>query len=327
MPVKNPEKEIKPGMVIGKLTVLSQSDSGRSGSPQWLVKCECGQELIASENSLKTHNIRACGLCDGDDSGDDSLVGQKFGMLTVTARALNDPYGKKRWNTVCDCGNQKVVREQYLKTFKIPNCGCYSKELQTTNLTHGFNSHPLAAIWRSMRNRCENPNNDHYNLYGGRGIFVCDRWQSLENFISDMEEGYKPGLQIDRIDNDGPYSPDNCRWVTREENGRNKRNNRNITTVIGKKPLVEQSEISGVPPATIRDRIEKGMPEPLSIIPVKKGQKLHAEELGELYKGEIAIWLDDKTEKEIEDIIETANIQADAINEWGFGPNEIILKE
>ena len=320
MPVKNPEAEIKPGMKIGDLTVLDLAGKGRFGQVKWNVRCDCGQELIADDSALKTHNIRSCGKHDNKPD----LTGQRFGMLTVIARAVNDPAGKAMWNFICDCGNEKTVRQEYLKK-GTPNCGCYSKKLQTTNLVHGLNDHPLAVIWRAMLFRCENPKAHNYERYGGRGITVCERWHDLKNFVEDLEEGYAPGLQLDRIDNDGPYSPENCRWVTAKENNRNKRNNRFITTAFGTKTLSEQAEITGVSAATISERIEKGMPEVFSTIPNPRRKKLHPQEMKELFDGDKAVWLDDEVSKEMMQIAEKADIQAKAVDDFGIGPVDIIL--
>ena len=175
-----------------------------------------------------------------------------------------------------------------------------------------------------MKKRCYNTNENQYKNYGGRGIYVCDRWKdSFENFYEDMKDGYAPGLQLDRIDNDGPYSPENCHWVTVEQNQRNKRTSRFITTAAGKKTLSEQAEISGINYGTLRDRLEAGMPEELSIIPNPDHKRLDIHTLKTFYDGKEAIWMDEKTEKNISDVFETAKAQAWGIHEWGFGPSEV----
>ncbi|MCI6637882.1 MAG: hypothetical protein SOT60_10115 [Bilifractor sp.] len=122
MPVKKPEENIILGMKIGKLTVLTPATPGKMGSPNWNVRCDCGRELIASENSLKVHNIRSCGLCIPDPKDADFIV-HKFGMLTVNARSINDPYGKPMYGCTCDCGNHTVVRREYLRNSRFPIVG------------------------------------------------------------------------------------------------------------------------------------------------------------------------------------------------------------
>ena len=111
----------------------------------------------------------------------------------------------------------------------------------------------LYWVWHSMRNRCENPNRDNYPLYGGRGIAVCDEWRrSSRAFVEwALASGYEDGLQLDRVDNDGPYSPENCRWATRSENGRNKRNNRRITLLCMSKTVAEWREVLDISQFTL----------------------------------------------------------------------------
>ena len=327
MPVKKPEEKIVPGMKIGKLTVLSPAESGKMVKPNWDVRCDCGREIITSENSLRVHNVRSCGMCI-DDPRDEDFIGHKFGMLTVNARSVNDPYGKPMYECTCDCGNHTIFRREYLRKFKMPNCGCYSLELQREpNIKYSLDKNPIAAVWRGMKYRCENPKASNYDRYGGRGIKVCDRQHDLRNFVADMEPTYKPSLQLDRIDNNGDYEPKNCRWVIRKQNGRNKYDNHTITTAIGTQPMVEQSEVSGVSAEMIRERIDKGMLEELSIIPTKRERKLYTEELHQMFEGKEVIWLDEDTEKGIKEILETVEVQVEAIKSWGFGPREIIMKD
>lgn len=111
----------------------------------------------------------------------------------------------------------------------------------------------LYWVWHSMRNRCESPNRDNYPLYGGRGIAVCDEWRrSSRAFVEwALASGYEDGLQLDRVDNDGPYSPENCRWATRSENGRNKRNNRRITLLGMSKTVAEWREVLDISQFTL----------------------------------------------------------------------------
>ena len=110
----------------------------------------------------------------------------------------------------------------------------------------------LYSLWNTMRHRCEDPKRESYQRYGGRGIKVCQEWHDANTFMDWAElHGYKPGLQLDRIDNDGDYSPENCRWVTAKENSRNKRTNR-LLTINGKtKTVSEWCEVYDVSPYTV----------------------------------------------------------------------------
>lgn len=120
-------------------------------------------------------------------------------------------------------------------------------------------SHPLYGIWHSMKQRCLNPADMAFPHYGGRGITVCDRWMDFTSFVSDM--GERPhGYSLDRIDNNGPYSPDNCRWATWREQQRNKRNNIYVMFLGRRVLLMDLAQQNGVIPATALARYKKGYP-------------------------------------------------------------------
>lgn len=168
------------------------------------------------------------------------MIGQRFGRLIVTAQAERKN-GYVMWECTCDCGGTIVVRTGNLKYAITSSCGCLRRE-NTANLrrTHGRSKSSIHNTWCLMKERCANQED---NYYGGRGITVCERWlHSFENFLADMGERPFPGAQIDRIDNSKGYSPDNCRWSTRKENGRNKRNNVILTLKGESLTMIEWSE-------------------------------------------------------------------------------------
>jgi hypothetical protein len=154
----------------------------------------------------------------------DSIVGKKFNELTVLSYC--DRAGKKRnkrYLCRCSCGKQHISRGDNLVSGAVKSCGCL-RHNSPPNKTHGMKHHAMYGVWQNMKNRCYREKDSHYANYGGKGVTVCDEWKtSFESFRDWMwENGWKQGLEIDREDNDGNYSPENCRIVTRSENLFNK---------------------------------------------------------------------------------------------------------
>ncbi len=147
------------------------------------------------------------------------LMGQRFGKLTVIERAGSYPHGQARWLLLCDCGNTTYAHTGGLRAGRHQSCSCGLSKPK-----HGMHKSRLHRIWSGMKARCSNPKKLAYADYGGRGIFVCEEWLKFIPFMEWAKaNGYSDDLQLDRTDNDGPYSPANCRWVTPAENLQNKR--------------------------------------------------------------------------------------------------------
>lgn len=127
----------------------------------------------------------------------------------------------------CFCGKEFKTQMQDVKSEKTKSCGCIKKSMIVSrnkkNITHSLSSHRLYSTWKKMINRCNNPKNKDYKYYGGRGITVCNRWLNIENFIEDMYQSHQEGLSLDRINVNGNYEKDNCRWATKEIQARNTR--------------------------------------------------------------------------------------------------------
>lgn len=185
-------------------------------------------------------------------------IGQKFGRLTIEELIhQNNPHGKSIYLCRCTCGKSKEVRLNYLLSKSTNSCGCLFKEhMKERNTKHGLMNDYKKTYrsWKDLRQRCNNKNNKDYPNYGGRGITVCERWNDFSNFFKDM--GERPeGMTIDRIDVNGNYEPNNCRWATGKEQARNKRNNH---IMENGKTLAENCEEHGLDYKVVSYRVLHG---------------------------------------------------------------------
>lgn len=187
------------------------------------------------------------------------LTGQKFGRLTVIKRDGSDNFRLAMWLCKCDCGNFKRVRSRALQIGQTQSCGCLHKEITAiTHTKHGGRHTRLYNIWCGIKARCLNEQTACFKYYGGRGIKICDEWTNFKPFYEwSMANGYDDKLTIDRIDVNGNYEPNNCRWVTLKEQQNNRTNNHLIT--LGEKTctLKEWADSLGISHSTLLERIER----------------------------------------------------------------------
>lgn len=189
------------------------------------------------------------------------ITGQKFGRFTVLYKLHNYHKYGTYYLCLCECGNLREVRSQTLRNSKSKSCGCLMKELaHLKSTTHGKSDTKLYATYYDMKKRCYNEKHKDYNDYGGRGIKICDEW--LDDFMAfykwAIDNDYKENLTIDRIDVNGNYTPDNCRWATPKQQARNTRRNRMITINDETRCLAEWCEIFNLKYKIVKCRLCRG---------------------------------------------------------------------
>jgi hypothetical protein len=187
------------------------------------------------------------------------ISGQRFGHWTALHRD-GYIYGKQiAWVCRCDCGTLSLLGGSNLRRGETTNCGCQQrKALGDRARKHGKITHRLYRTWLAMHDRCRRPAHEAYPRYGGRGIAVCAAWGDFDAFLADMEASWRPGLTLDRKDNDGPYSPDNCWWASKHEQARNKANTRFLTFNGETRPLAAWAELLGLTRPALETRLRKG---------------------------------------------------------------------
>ena len=264
------------GKRFGKLVVIRMAEeslASHTGNKSWLCKCDCGNEITVNGSLLRSGKKTNRGCAPKFNSGRfkkgdgiKDITGQRFGKLTVI-RIDRVENKRSYWWVKCECGTIKSVRSDTLKV--ITSCGCDKKKQDIINLgiidNHELTNHPVYGIWSAMKNRCENPENRAYKDYGGRGIKICPEWHDIRNFAKWADEtGFEAGknLSIERIDVNGDYCPENCKWIDRRLQSRNRRNTVKLDIDGIIKPLTEWAEIYNIPKHTVYGRFEKGIRNP-----------------------------------------------------------------
>lgn len=190
------------------------------------------------------------------------LTGQRFGKLVAIKEAgkLN---GYVTWLCKCDCGNEKAMRTNALRSGATRSCGCGIDHARRNNPSFyqkEYRIHKLYQVWYGMINRCKNTHHKFYHRYGGRGITVCEEWKNYETFAKwALESGYKEGLSLDRRNNDGNYEPLNCRWITMKKQHNNTSQNRFYTINGVTKSVAEWAEDYGIRHGLVLHRLDRGI--------------------------------------------------------------------
>ena len=245
---------------------------------RYLCICpDCGKEFSVAVSYIgKTSRCKSCSL----HSRLIDLTGRRFGRLVVL-EYVGRIKKHSNWLCRCDCGKEKTVPYQKLIIGETSSCGCLEAETRRKNVAkrHArvrlsvskefsdkvgeLRKHPLYHTWKGLFYRCYNPHNHAYKDYGGRGIKVCDRWKpqnmGFENFVNDMGERPSKKHSIDRIDNDGDYCPENCRWATRVEQANNTRTNAYYVFNGRKQSLKLWCDELGCNYSTVLGRRQKGI--------------------------------------------------------------------
>jgi hypothetical protein len=270
------------GQRFNRLVVIERLESKKNGRQMrhfWLCQCDCGNIIKARHDHLLSGNTQSCGCFKIDRAIETSqrkdLLGMVFGRLTVIEESGRNALSSVLWKCVCTCGNEVVVLSGSLLSGATTSCGCYGQEQRTKGAVaaltkHGKTGSKVYSAWQGMSTRCYYENCVEYHNYGGRGITVCTRWrESFENFYADMGDPPSKEYSIDRIDNDGNYEPENCRWATRKEQSRNRQNNRVITFGGLSMIAADWAEALNLPVGTVYYRLRKGL-SPEEILRVNK---------------------------------------------------------
>lgn len=244
-------KVYQPGTVFGELTVLSRA--GRKA----VVRCSCGAEREIYAHALKTQRSCGCAVLDRSEEGN------RYGSLTISEVFRDGEYTKAR--CVCDCGTEVVAHKHNVLAGRTSSCGHWRKyDMHEMAQQVGVSYNEavrLRSTWSSMHSRCYSPDNPRYPRYGGRGIVVSPEWHDLLEFVKwAAEEGSRRGVTVDRIDNDGDYSPDNCRLATDLEQSRNRSDNHHVTAWGERKIIADwvRDVRCAVPDSTLSQRLSNG---------------------------------------------------------------------
>lgn len=247
----------------GRLTALARVDGSTS-----TFRCDCGVERALKNKAVRSGNTKSCGCLHAERAAGMSHAlgrsnlsvrpGQVFGRLTAI-----DNKSSTTTLFLCSCGTSKVVRNKDVHYGVVQSCGCLQLERCGNSLNskggYAYRGQPEYRVWSGMRYRCLNQNNPAWRYYGAKGVKVCSEWEDFAKFFSDMGPRPGVGFSIDRVDGDGDYSRDNCRWATIYEQNQNRSNVSTLTVWGVTKPTPEWAHEFGLQPQTLRQRLARGV--------------------------------------------------------------------
>lgn len=235
------------GAVYGKLTVIKKLEKKHNSSYLYEVLCECGNIVEKTPNQLG--DMKSCG-CQQYNKAPKDITGKHLNSLTaLRSTGVKSNNGDFIWEFICDCGETCTTTIGSFNSGKTTSCGCaVVKSAKNRDTYHGMSATTEYKTWLKMKERCSNPNDIEYPFYGAVGINYCEEWKDFRLFIKDM--GLKPdgNFTLDRIDLTKPYYKENCRWASKYVQNRNKRGNKNTSSVF---KGVQYEESSGKWLATI----------------------------------------------------------------------------
>lgn len=253
------------GKRYGYLTVIGKAPEKHRYSNSFLFQCDCGNIIEEKPGRVISGHKQSCGQCEYAGTtgkptfNPDNYIGKKIHMLTVVGVSDKKPEDK-RWKLrcKCECGGITEITPDQFNRGVVKSCGCL--RCRDGSKTDGKSNHPLYGIWNQMMLRCYNSKSRHYDRYGGRGISVCEEWHDFWNFVkwSDSVGGRPKGYEIDRIDNDGNYCPENCRWATRKRQNLNKSSNVVIEYGGKSQTLAEWCIETGISRSAMNHRYRRG---------------------------------------------------------------------
>lgn len=253
------------GQIFGRLTILVPCGKDKKGNYLWLCSCACGKEVKVSSSNLISGHTTSCGCIKKEGEAkkkqntDTRLIGLVVNGITFISRAGKNKHGTYLWVCKCYCGTLFETVPQNIFQGTVKSCGCLVIETRgMSSRTHGMSKTVLYRRWSNMHERCRSDSKRVKRNYKDRGITVCEEWSHFEPFYEWAQKNkFTSDLELDRIDNNSGYSPENCRWATRKQQARNTSVNRLVCYNGEEKLVIEWAEEYNISEELLRSRLFK----------------------------------------------------------------------